>query len=228
MEKKWLFSLLLILICNSCSSQQPKDADKTVAFINGESDKIRLQSETYDKVEKDILGESTEGGVVMGFFQQANLRRISALIFGETGKVQFDYYIRNSGTPMFMRKQTFFYNKPIYIEGSQISKVQEELYYYDNDNLIRWVKPDKSIADVASVDFKQEQKFFLEDFNHYKTLIGTYKNASTGHVSLADTVRCKYGMSCLGTGFIIKWSRDKFGNVKHVVPRATNVPNEDE
>lgn len=221
MNKLLLVLPLLFLSC-ACSSQQNSTIE-LISNIRKQFLKINSQINQYDKVEKEILGESAEGGMIMGYYDKGNLKKISVAFYGETGKTLSDFYI-NDGTLFFLFKQTFNYNKPIYIEDSKVNSIEEDRYYFDNDKLIEWLKPKNIKEPNNSATFKEAERNIIDDFNHYKQLLGAYHSVDYKTLQNIDTVKCKFGPNCLGTGYVIKGSRTSSGNVIHVSPRNKDVP----
>jgi hypothetical protein len=174
--RRILFTLSIsIFTLSSCLSQEQVQENKVkkIADINEQYKNIEAQTLKYDKIEKDILEESSEGGTVAGYYNDGKLKKISAEIYGEMGKVHSDYYLNNDGSLFFVLSQTYSYNKPIYIEGSEIQNVEEEKYYYDGNRLFKCVKSNTE-KPMNTPGFKNEEKQFFDNLNNYKTILGEY------------------------------------------------------
>lgn len=174
--KRIFFTIsILIFTLSSCLSQEQVHENKVkkVSDIHDQYQNIEAQSIKYDKIEKDILGESSEGGTITGYYDNGKLKKISVEIFGEIGKVNSDYYLNSNGFLFFVLNQTTSYTKPIYIEGSETKSVEKEEYYYDGDKLFKWVKS-KIEQRINTPEFNDEGKRFLDNFKHYKAILGDY------------------------------------------------------
>jgi hypothetical protein len=116
-------------------------ASDTSAIIK----KIRLDFSTinsrltsYKKKSKDVFDMSAEGGEVTGYYDKALLVKLHSVFYGETGKVEIDYYFNKEGLFFLYKKETF-YDKPIYVKGFKIKNIEENRFYFYKNELIRWL-----------------------------------------------------------------------------------------
>ena len=182
--------------------------------INNEIMIINQDKSNYYKMEKDLFGESSEGGVMIAYYSESKLRKVKVTYYGEMGQATFEYYLKD-GEVIFIHRKVSNYNKPIYFSDSKVKSISTYKYYFFNENLLNSKEVDIEDANEFIVDFNN----MIKGIKEYKLPDRTY----TG-----DTVRCKYGSRCQDTGYVIKGSRTK-GHVIHVnPPKNKNVPMEDD
>lgn len=196
-----------------------KNIEKHLAEINAVTDQ-------YDKVEKEIFGHSAEGGIMIAFYDNNDLKKIIATFYGETGQATTEYYFDTVGNLSFIFRKTSFYGKPMYVEDSKIESIAENRYYFCQNELIKWLGRDNKPVNPMHKEFQNETKFIKQDVEWLRKNIADYSPCENNQLQ-GDTVRCKYGDKCLDGGFILKGSREATGKVKHVRPKITNVPLEE-
>lgn len=228
--------LLLCFFSISCASNDSKNKSKeqhitasidTIKIINEIKKQyiaVNAKEADYNKVEKDILGQSAEGGIIIAYYHKSDLKKVITTYYGETGKAVTEYYFNNEGL-FFALKSEYFYNKPIYEEGSKVVSIDENRYYFYKHTILKWLDKNKKSVSSDAKEYQQENKYFIEDTENFKKELGDY-NPNNNSVILGDTVRCKYGDKCPDTGYIIKGSRASNGRVIHVSPKVKNVPAE--
>ena len=87
------------------------------------------------QVTRDLPGEAAEGGELKAYFKDRSVEKLSAMFFGETGKVVEEYYFWNSELIFVFRVESR-YTKPL--SGAVKSKTEERFYFADS-KLIRWL-----------------------------------------------------------------------------------------
>jgi hypothetical protein len=97
------------------------------------------------KVQRDLSGESAEGGNLTGYFKEGTLRKLAAQFYGESGKALEEYYFWE-GQLFFVLRTELRYTKPL--SGVVKSKTEERFYFAD-DKLIQWLGPDKKTVAPA-------------------------------------------------------------------------------
>lgn len=167
-------------------------------------------------------GHSAEGGILIAFYEEKNLKKVITTFYGETGKAVTEYYFNVDGL-FFAFKKIYFYDKPMYIEGSKVKSTEEWQYYFFNNDLIRLFNNNNKPLSSNSAKYQEENKYLKEDVENIKKEIGNY-TPNENKPLLGDTVRCKYGIKCPDSGYIIKGSRDAKGRIIHVSPKNKNVP----
>lgn len=152
--------LILFLISNSTLAQ---NNDSLTQDIRLKYNNIRTNLATLDSIKIDIWGESAEGGIATAFYNRSNLKLIQVVWFGETGKKMIEYYFDNDKL-IFAFEQAFKYNRPIYwtkkdsiemldddeVFDPQKTEITENRYYFNNENLYRWLDNEKKEKDVTT------------------------------------------------------------------------------
>lgn len=104
----------------------------------------------YSKV-TPVEGESLEGGEATGLYQDNQLKKIILTLFGETGKMDIDFYFEQGKPIRFVSKRSF-YDKPIYEEGS---KVERTLTW--KKDIPATAQPSTKAADPDDMIFRYDQ-----------------------------------------------------------------------
>lgn len=234
-----MFNLIILLIClfsfkcesiykyafskdqTYCSSI---DTIKIISEIKKQYITINSKAAGYNKVEKDIIEQSAEGGIILALYDNSDLKKVITTYYGETGKAVTEYYF-NSGSLFFAIKREYFYDKPIYEEGSNVAFMSENQYYFYKSTLFNWLDSNKKAVKNDSTNYKEEENSFMAEIKNLKEILASYKIASSKEF-FGDTVRCKYGAKCPDTGYILRGSRNVSGRVIHVSPYNKKVPME--
>jgi len=133
----------------------PADSTESVILkIRKEYARINSDSAKYRVVHIEVLGESSEGGDILRYFDGKHLIKAVATSFGAGGNQITEYYYRD-GKLFFCYDRLTMYNGPM--ESYTHSKIAEDRYYLDNLKLIRWVKPNGKIADKKLYPEKQKE-----------------------------------------------------------------------
>lgn len=174
--------LLLCFFSVSCTNSDKKsinvdqhyttseDTAKIINEIKKQYAEVNAKTASYSKVEKDILGQSTEGGVMIAYYDNSDLKKITTTYYGEMGKSITEYYFNQNGL-FFAFRSDFFYNKPIYEEGFKVASVEENRYYFYKHTLFKWL--DKNIKSVNpdTKKYQQEDKYFIENIENFKKVL---------------------------------------------------------
>ena len=202
------------------------DTAQVIKEINEKVERIENDKQKYGKLEQDIFGKSSEGGVMMSYYEGSLLKKVKVTYYGEMGNATFEYYM-NEGSVIYIRKEHVSYDKPMNFDDSKIASVEESIYYFINQELFQWKDHQGKVISPKSDRFNKESEQLLTDFNDIKSQLGNY-NPPSDQPLTGDTVRCKYGSKCQDSGYVIKGSRSK-GRVIHVKPPLNkNVPMEQE
>ncbi len=134
--------------------EAPKTEEELISDIREKFGVINYNSTSYKKITKDVMGESTQGGGLEAYFKDRELRKIVVTYYGEMGKSSQEYYFWDNEL-FFAFIQEYLYNKPMYMEGSKVEKIDENRYYFYHDKLIRWLDPKKEKVN--------ESKFIIEE-----------------------------------------------------------------
>jgi hypothetical protein len=134
-----------------------KDTLDKIAQIRHEYNQINKGLKDFIVEEKDIFGESAEGGKIKKYYENGNLRKATVSHFGEMGKSVTEFYIKE-GKVFFIYDSKSYYTKPIYIEGSTVDSTKENRFYFWNNDMIRWVGEDNEIVEPESEIFLEKEK----------------------------------------------------------------------
>lgn len=132
-------------------------AEDPIQSVRRQYAQINRSASKYKKVKKDLSGFSTEGGVLVAYFDGSAIMKIVATFYGETGKASEDYYYRDNKL-IFVLRTDYRYNKPL---SGKVIRTTVNRFYFGNDKLIRWI--DENGRQVASdtSEFQVGQKEYL-------------------------------------------------------------------
>ena len=135
--------------------------DQTLKDIREEYKVIQNNLSSYQKVNSDVENQSTEGGEIIAYFDETDLKLIITKGYGETGKNITEYYFENQKL-FFVFDQRFDYNRPIYwnkklaeenndneVFDPNKTKINADRYYFDNEKLFLWLDNDKKKVDLT-------------------------------------------------------------------------------
>ncbi len=102
------------------------------------------------KREKNIFGESAEGGKITGYFKDDVILKIVSEFFGETGKSKAEYYFYKN-KPFFIRSAYSEYQQSINERREPIiqSIILEEYYSFNNKLKCWWIKKSDAKSDYV-------------------------------------------------------------------------------
>lgn len=168
-----LFSTCSIIDKNKKDiSWQDKTSIDTLRIINEikkQYTEIDSKLYLYNKVKKVLLDETAEGAELTGYFENKELKKISGIYYGETFKTTMEYYY-NGDEFFYVYAKIFFYERPIYIDNDpKIKSIEENIYYFYNGNLIKWITDSSEIA-PSSEKFIEKSNFLKDDFKKYKKI----------------------------------------------------------
>ena len=83
------------------------------------------------------------------YYQGNDLKKIEVAYYGSMGKSLIDYYT-DQGQVYFIFQRDYEYDKPMYVEGSQVKDIQENRYYFHENRLVRWVNQNQETVPPGS------------------------------------------------------------------------------
>lgn len=140
--------------------------DEKVQTIRRRYDAVDRDLSRCRKVERDLPGESTEGGELTAYFLNQSLRKLVATFYGETGQAREEYYFWDDRLFFVLRVESR-YDKPL--SGKVTSKSEERLYFVD-DALIRWLDPAKKEVSAAP-EMQARGQDWLAQAKKYSALV---------------------------------------------------------
>jgi hypothetical protein len=165
---KVLTLFLAIALPLSVFSQAKQDTakinviKKQFAYING-------HISSYKKVHRNNMGQSTEGGAAMAYFDGSDLKKIVSTMYGETGKGIREYYFDNKKL-IFCYDVIYRYNRPINVDGGgKIAHTYETRYYFDGDKILKYLKGQQKDPNAEPQD--KDVKETLEEVERLVKLI---------------------------------------------------------
>jgi hypothetical protein len=150
-----------------------EEKQNTVLKIQQGYSQINSQIETFEKIKKDIWGESTEGGEAEYFIQNGEIQKIIATYLGETGRWQYELFYKKSKV-FFVREKIYSYNRPIYWDeelakefgDSEIFDDNKTIvswneYFFEDEKLIFWINDKQEETQENTQSFKEKEKSIL-------------------------------------------------------------------
>jgi len=182
MINQMIFLLCLFLI--GCTHSEQKNNDnvyftassidtaQVINKIERQYKEINAKIILYDKIEKEVFDETTEGALLTGYYEKGKLKKISGKYYRETGKTLMEYYYDGSNF-FFVYSKIFNYEKQIYIDTkAKVKSIEENKFYFYRGDLIKWIANSTEVP-VTSDQFLQESKFLKEDFEKYRKMFVT-------------------------------------------------------
>ena len=150
---------------NVVSSIQ-SDTATIVKKIRADFSVINSKLKSFKRKNREVFDMSSERGEVIGYYDKKLLVKAHSVFYGETGRVETDYYFNKTGLFFEYKKETY-YDKPIYVKGFKTKKLEQNRYYFDNNVLIKWifnktVKPQSQIFKEKTVALNEELKDIKE------------------------------------------------------------------
>lgn len=102
---------------------------------------INRNLKTYNHVQRDLSGYSTEGGALDIYAVNNVPRKIVATYYGETGRASEEYYFWNAALFFVLRSETRY--DGVFAPARAKS---ENRFYFTNGKLVGWIKDGKPIA----------------------------------------------------------------------------------
>lgn len=178
MKTNYILALILFIFISSKEDKKEEKIDfitnekkiDTVQIINTIKNQfVTINSDSKDskKIEKEILGESTEGGVLVSCFKDDILKKVVLTNYGEMGKITTEYYFKENNIFFVFEKETN-YDKPMYEKNFKVIFDTEKRYYLDDNQLIRWIEGSNELVDSATLEFKEKQKQLRLDLEELK------------------------------------------------------------
>src|ERR1051325_10095527 len=161
----------LVLVCLLAAVGPLRAADPgvegKVKSIRAKYAEIERELKECRQVKRDLPDESAEGGELTAYFKGATLRKLSARVFGETGKALEEYYFLENELIFVLRVDTR-YTKP---NSGVVKNKTEQRFYFAGGKLIRWLNPDNKnvTADPAKAERESE---LLASAKEYSEMAG--------------------------------------------------------
>lgn len=145
-----LFGVLTSYEANAQGSDPIQAIRRQYAAINRNAAK-------YQKVKKELLGFSAEGGELIAYLSGPSIVKISATFYGEMGRATEEYYYSNDKLIFVFRKDSR-YSRPL--SGKVVATTENRLYFKD-DKLIRWIGENGKQVSSADSEFGAKEAEYL-------------------------------------------------------------------
>jgi hypothetical protein len=166
-----LFNLVILSLVGCGETNQQKAKEQTEQVINDTLEIVRQRNEhkslvdsmkgNLKSVQRDIYGQSAEGGSIESFYNQSDTLKKEIVYYGEIGKRIIQIYQRQ-GNPLLVEDTEIRYKEPISAEKDiEISSRITNVYYLDdNQHLIHWLNDG---SEMPESQYKiQEEKIIMK------------------------------------------------------------------
>ncbi|HYJ87256.1 MAG TPA: hypothetical protein VEW46_14440 [Pyrinomonadaceae bacterium] len=160
MKKFPVLSLILIVACSSYALGHAQ-SESSITNIRRQYAAINKRTSRFKKVKKELSGFSLEGGQLIVYFDGPAIVKLVATHYGEMGRTSEEYYYLD-GKLIFVFEKVSHYNKPM---SGKVVRTVENRYYFDNDQMIRWLDQNQKQGDSTGEEFRSKQKDLLETSN---------------------------------------------------------------
>lgn len=123
--------------------------------------KFEDNKDSYQKVEKDLMGETTEGGSVNGYFLNNELQAMEVTFYGETGKKIVNYYIEED--TVYIQTEDTYYQNPISVESEpKVKETVNKKQLVVNEKALEYMETSKTWTETEKIE---EIKKDLEEYS---------------------------------------------------------------
>ena len=156
---KKLNALCLLISITQFGLTQTNDS-----LISGTTIKVSFidrHLDQFDTITVYFYKESTEDGLVKGFFQDDTIAKMDVTWYGEMGKTTVHYYFEHDSL-FYAFEQNFNYNRPIYMDQKKAKEmgdstvfdpsltiVKEHFYYFIDQMLVLYLDEHKKEVDLS-------------------------------------------------------------------------------
>ena len=158
-----VFTLLIVIVACSSYALGQAQSESSINNIRRQYAAINKRSSRFKKVKKELSGFSLEGGQLIAYLDGPAVVKLVVTHYGEMGRTSEEYYYSN-GKLIFVFEKVSHYNKPM---SGKVVRTVENRYYFDNDQMIRWIDENGKQADTSGEEFQSKQKDLLENSNRF-------------------------------------------------------------
>ncbi len=155
---------------NKNESANVKIVDSDTSTIVSEIDKkvllIERDSTNFDTSLSEFISPiSSEGADLLRYTLEGELRKAIVSFYGTMTKFKFKYFFENERV-IFIQVRSYFYNKPFYMENSEIDRIENEVIYVVNNSIFMWLNDEGHIIRADSMEImKMERDIVGFDFS---------------------------------------------------------------
>ncbi|MFP4697501.1 MAG: hypothetical protein ACLFMO_02230 [Eubacteriales bacterium] len=132
MRKVILVFLVIFLV--GCGNQEKVNERRPLESIDDleivDSNHMDVSNLTIKEV--DVVDETSEGGVIRGFYNEGTLIKLNTVYFGTIGKVEYDVYLYHN--IWMVRVTEYNYSAPIGNGDTMISSSLTKEFVIENDD----------------------------------------------------------------------------------------------
>lgn len=151
--------LTLCLLANSRAVQaQPCTSPDTVPCIRQRYAAVQKQLPTYRSMQRAMDSLSTEGGNLKAYFEGQHVRLIKISLFGETGRIDQEYYYTDTNRLFFVFEKHHRYGR----QFGKVAQVQAARFYFHDGKLIRWLNNTNKPVSPSDPAYLAQQQQILE------------------------------------------------------------------
>lgn len=155
---KRISAVVVIVLFGVLASYDAKaQSQDPIQAIRQQYAAINRGAARYQKVKKELLGFSAEGGELFAYFSGPSIVKISATFFGEMGRATDEFYYSNDRLIFVFRRQSH-YSAPL---SGKVVRTTENRYYFKDDKLIRWIGEDGKQVSTTAPEFGQVEDRLL-------------------------------------------------------------------
>jgi GH24 family phage-related lysozyme (muramidase) len=171
---KQIFGSLLLVLCVMPAFAND---DAAIANIRQAYEQTHNNLCKFKTTEFDAGVNSSEGVEAKAFRDKdGQIKLIKTIIYGEMGKNTREYYYANNQL-IFVLDSNQTYNAPMYLDDVQAkaagvapfdptkTTTTENRYYFKNNQLIRWLDPQKKAIASNTSNYQLQAKTLLADSN---------------------------------------------------------------
>jgi hypothetical protein len=148
---------------------------KTKKEIDELAAEIDSNLKNFQRIDTTVLGYSTEGTELVGYFQNNIIKKIIAKHAGEYGNLIESIYFDESEFVLIVWDETY-YNKPIFEQGvTEPDSTAKEYFYFDKKELIEWFKNENRVPKEAD-NYMLHKKRFKKDIEEYLKILNSKLN----------------------------------------------------
>lgn len=152
--------MLVIILIVSCSDKTTSYSyDEIKNQIENFTQDLKENKDNYQVKEVDLYDVSSQGGMIVGYYHDKELRHIEVGIFGEMGRVLYDVYYINEGL-IYLIKVDIEYDKPVYEDDFKVLEENIDEYIIISNKIFEYDKELKTVSDETA----SEYKVLIEDF----------------------------------------------------------------
>lgn len=149
--------VVIVLFGVLASSEAKAQGPDPIPAIRQQYAAINRKTAKYQKVKKELLGFSAEGGELVAYLSGPSIVKISATFYGEMGRATDEFYYSNDKLIFVFRRHSH-YRAPL---TGKVVRITENRYYFKDDKLIRWIGEDGKQVSTTAPEFAQGEARLL-------------------------------------------------------------------